>query len=308
MDGRNLVFWTSQTRAFFDNVRVGPCRSVCFDNENTGEWVASDPKTWSIVNRSTAGADKVWLTGTAGINDVRHAVLDRMFCDFEFRFEVDLSQAVFAGLRFRTPAIASAFGDGYLLRVMRDGTVTLDRIQGTEPPRELGMAWVPMDASAACVRVVVYGSNLRVLINDRPALDVVDTGLPLAPGGLVLLGYGGPVKFDNFHLTTGPSLFPEVSLEGAPTGPLGSGVVISMSDPDGALDFTDLRVLLNKDDAFGFQDVTCPARSVLSAVHAVPDGRRQGRGRTTHPHHPDREPQLDAASPGHGPRRQHHPH
>ena len=256
LDGRNLLLVTRYASATFDNIRVGPFVSVTFDNGKTGEWEAADPKAWEVVTRAGPGGDKVWKVKLGG-NEASHAVLDRILGDFEFQFEVDCQSALFTGLRFRTDDLVSPLGDGYLLRLMKDGTIALDRIEGpSSPPRELAFNWVSMNPASVLLRVAVDGSHIRVFVDGKPVLDAVDAGLPLTGGSLVLLAQGGPAQFDDFHLQTGSNLFPETGVNAMTPEPLGKGFSLMTLDPDGLLDHQDIKLLIDKRDSFGFQDVT----------------------------------------------------
>jgi len=252
---KDLLLVTREAAAAFDNIRVGPTMTVTFDDGLTGEWKPDDPKAWTVVEVPFTQGDRIWQA-VAGTNEVRYAALDRRVEELDFTFNASLTSAVFTALRFRAADVANAFGTGYLLRVVRDGTIALDRLEGTAPPRSLGTTWAHIDPSAVTVRVVACGQRIRVLVDGRGVIDVVDPGLPLDRGGLVLLAQGGTARFDNLDLQTGPSLFPDWSIQSSQPQPLGAGLRLTVTDPEGLRDLGDVRLLLDKDDAHGFQDIT----------------------------------------------------
>jgi hypothetical protein len=272
----NLLLVTREATAAFDNLRVGPIVSVTFDDGLTGEWTPDDPKAWSVIDGPLNPGDRVWQA-VAGTNAMRHASLDRGIEDFDFTFEANLTTAVFTALRFRAADVAKPLHTGYLLRVIRDGTVALDRLEGTAPPRSLGTTWARIDPSAVRVRVVACGPRLRVFVDGRCVVDATDPGLPLERGGLVLLAQGGTARFDDLELKTGPSLFPDGSIEPALHRSSGAGLGLTVTDPDGFLDLADVRLLIDRNDSRGFEDATYLLSPSLGLFAIRPTVNGKGR-------------------------------
>jgi len=270
----NLLLITREAAAAFDNLRVGPIVSVTFDDDLTGEWTPDDPKAWSVIDVPRSPGNRDWQA-VAGTNEMRHASLDRRVEDFDFTFEANLTTAVFTALRFRAAEVAKPLQTGYLLRVIRDGTIALDRLEGTAPPRSLGTTWARIDPNAVEVRVVASGQRLRVFVDGRRVIDATDPGLPLERGGLVLLAQGGTARFDNLDLKTGPRLFPDGSIEPAPHRSTGAGLALTVTDPDGFLDLADASLWIDRNDSQGFEDATYLLSPSLGlfAIQRAADGK-----------------------------------
>lgn len=270
----NLILFTERATAAFDNLRVGPHTTVTFDNGRTGDWLAGDPEQWSVVTGNPA-PNKVW-EATASASNIRYAAMDRVLGNFEFRFDVDVSSAVFGALRFRAPRVDAGFGNGYLLRITRTGTVMLDRVDGQNRVTELAYAGTAMRDARAAIRLSVEGRRIRLFVDEKPAIDVVDEGPELAAGALVLVACGGAVRFDDFQLETGPNLFPTTAVNGAAVRRVAADMSLQMSDPDGGLDLRGVRLDVDRGDGHGFIDVTFLLNPWFGVVELKPTADMKG--------------------------------
>ncbi|MBN2489218.1 MAG: hypothetical protein JXQ29_00010 [Planctomycetes bacterium] len=270
---RNLVLLTQSAGAAFDNLRVGPSRLEDFEDGDPSAWTAADSRAWTVVADSPPAANKLWQAA-AGATGMVHAYLDGALDDFAFGFEARLAAASFVGVRFRAAGVESPAGDGYLLRLLPEGSVLLDRLRGAGL-QELGYGWAAFDPGQVKVRIAAAGARLRVLVDDQLVLDVIDPEPPLAPGGLVLLAGGGTVGFDNLELETCPNGSPAIAVEPTPIQPLEVGMRLVANDADGTLDLGQLRVFLNRDDGHGFLEVSHLLHPIfgLFAIEQAPDNK-----------------------------------
>lgn len=267
----NLLLITENATAIFDNLRVGPFDQTNFDDDLTGVWAPVNSGAWDIVSESNNPGDKRWRANADG-NDVEHATFDRLVRDFQLRFDVDLDGGMFTALRFRADNLQSPYGNGYLLRIMKAGSITLDRLEDGKQPVALGTTFVQFDARSVNVRVHNVANRIRVFIDDTLAIDATDTNVPFDVGGIALLAFGGKVSFDELTLETGPNDFPIAEVI-ASQRPLSEGLRFMATDPDGAGDIASVRLLLDKDGA-GFVDVTyaLEPRFGLFSHALTPDG------------------------------------
>ncbi len=252
LDGRNLLLITENAAAAFDNLRAGPHRAVDFDDRKTGGWEPANAQAWNIVTRTAN--DSHWEASLASTT-ARHSVLDQRLADFDFEFDADLERGTMAGLRFRTTDLDGAMGEGHFVRVMQGGVVALDRTDASGTT-VLGTAVAPVAGNTMRIRVNAVGDRIRVLIDGNPVLAVTDPVDADVEGGLVLVALGSAVDFDDLHLQTGPNRFPEVTVTPGAAGPLGAGMAITVADGDGAHDVQHVRVYLNKNDSYGWGDIT----------------------------------------------------
>jgi len=166
---------------------------------------------------------------------------------------------------------------------VRDGTVALERLDGTSSPKVLGSTWVEIDPSGVDFRVHAEGPRIRVLVDGVPVIDAVDDGPPLEEGGLALLVYGGRARFDDLALETSPSLYPTVAVKAGVPTPLAAGFELACADPDGARDLARVTLELDKKDGHGFQDVTFLLATVFDLFeHRASADGKGGTARLKH--------------------------
>ena len=243
--GRNLLFFTQNATASFDNVRASPIRKIDFDDETTGDWEAVQPIAWKVVVGAGNPGNKVW-EGTAPGQESRHAVLDRLVKDFDLSFIADLRDAASLGVRFRAGSVKTGSGPDYSLTLEKSGAVSLVRREASGPPTPIAASSVKLDPSAISVRILVGGGRIVVEVDGKPVLDGMDASEDvLEAGGIGLVATSGKVRFDDLHLTVTPNRFPTPRFLSG-TGPsLPAGFAVEITDPDGLMDLGEFQLLLD---------------------------------------------------------------
>jgi len=272
IQGRNLLLVTRKAAVAFDNLRTGPVRTATFDSGTTGAWTAADPGAWKVVLRKGSSTDRVY-EAVVPVKESRHAWWNRVLDDFAFAMEVDLTECTHAGFRFRLPDVQDMWAEGYSLWVTRGGNVTLERVPGKGSPILLGSGKTAVNPASIRVSVAAEGNRIRVRVDGKKILDVMDPGTPLAGGALSLLAAAGKTRFDNLVIEGGPSRVPNPGFLPGTGSPLPAGFAVDFTDPDGGLDVTGLN--LHVDVGSGYVDIThilVPSAGLFTLT-PTPDGK-----------------------------------
>jgi len=271
--GQNLLLVTQQAQAAFDNVRIGPMRWTDFDDGGTAPWTAVDPSSWRVIAGPGGPPNREW-EATVPKTKTRHAVLDKLFEDFTFRCDLNLTQAAMAAIRFRTADTSTPWSPGYTVFLTQRGEVTLERIPPLGPAIRLGAATVSINPDAVTLWTAMEGGRIVIRVDGKTVLDLVDANDPPDRGSLQLLAFAGKVRFDNLHLEAGANRFPHPRIWSPGGPPLPAGFFIEYTDPDGILDLTGIQ-LEGSLDGRNFLDFTLllhPFFGLFTLVH-TPDGK-----------------------------------